>query len=110
MLEQLDVVIAAIDVCVSFAHVAASAPIAYVKPTLSEKGGCRGDKRQRKRRSSSSALGTGDVIVRGARHPCLEVQDDIDFISNDHEMRKGQPAVRCLLPVLTRQTRANSLS
>lgn len=31
------------------------------------------------------------MVVRGARHPCLEVQDDIDFISNDHEMRKGQP-------------------
>lgn len=38
VLEQLDIVIAALDVCVSFAHVAANAPIAYVKPKLSEKG------------------------------------------------------------------------
>ena len=30
------------------------------------------------------------MIVRGARHPCLEVQDDIDFIANDHDMRKGE--------------------
>jgi hypothetical protein len=37
-----------------------------------------------------SSSGSGDVVVRGARHPCLEVQDDIEFISNDHEMRKGQ--------------------
>jgi DNA mismatch repair protein MSH2 len=34
-------------------------------------------------------LGTGDVILKGARHPCLEVQDDIDFIANDHIMHKG---------------------
>lgn len=36
--------------------------------------------------------------MRGARHPCLEVQDDIDFISNDHEMRKGQPLITLPAP------------
>lgn len=70
VLELLDNLIAAVDVVVSFAHVSANAPVPYVKPVIKERG-------------------SGDVVVRGARHPCLEVQDDIQFISNDHEMRKG---------------------
>jgi DNA mismatch repair ATPase MutS len=28
--------------------------------------------------------------VKQARHPCLEVQDDINFIANDHVMLKGK--------------------
>lgn len=70
LLEELDGVVAALDVIVSFAHVSANAPIPYVKPTVADKGG-------------------SDVVVRGARHPCLEVQDDIAFIANDHEMVRG---------------------
>ncbi|WVR08513.1 hypothetical protein IAU60_005568 [Kwoniella sp. DSM 27419] len=70
VLEMLDNVLAAIDVTASFAHVSANAPIPYVKPRLSEKG-------------------SGDVNLTGARHPCLEVQDDVTFIPNDHEMRKN---------------------
>ncbi|WVW80934.1 hypothetical protein I302_102925 [Kwoniella bestiolae CBS 10118] len=70
VLEILDNLIAAIDVTVSLAHVSANAPIPYVKPTLTEKG-------------------TGDVLLRGARHPCLEVMDDVTFIPNDHDMQKN---------------------
>lgn len=29
-------------------------------------------------------------MVKQARHPCLEVQDDINFIANDHVMLKGE--------------------
>ncbi len=54
----------------SFAHVSENAPIAYTKPTVTE-------------------MGTGDLVVLEARHPCLEVQDDISFIANDHHMLKG---------------------
>jgi hypothetical protein len=28
-------------------------------------------------------------VLRDARHPCLEVQDDMSFIPNDVEMVKG---------------------
>ncbi|WRT70598.1 uncharacterized protein IL334_007596 [Kwoniella shivajii] len=70
ILEILDNIIAAIDVVISFAHVSALAPIPYVKPKLTEKG-------------------TGDVVLRNARHPCLEVQPDVTFIPNDHDMRKN---------------------
>ncbi|KZO91325.1 hypothetical protein CALVIDRAFT_568355 [Calocera viscosa TUFC12733] len=55
----------------TFAHISVNAPIPYVKPTLSEKG-------------------TGNIVIQEARHPCLEVQDDVSFIPNDHEMIKGK--------------------
>ncbi|KAG8902921.1 MutS-like protein [Tulasnella sp. 403] len=71
VLEDLDSIIAHLDVIVSFAHVSANAPEAYVKPTVLEKG-------------------TGDLVVKEARHPCLEVQDDVNFIANDVEMVKGK--------------------
>lgn len=34
--------------------------------------------------------GSSGLILRDARHPCLEVQDDISFIPNDVEMVKGK--------------------
>ncbi|SPO24558.1 probable DNA mismatch repair protein MSH2 [Ustilago trichophora] len=71
-LEKLNVVLAHLDVIVSFAHVSDSAPIPYVKPKVSQKGI------------------NADVELREARHPCLEVMDDINFIPNDTEMVRGK--------------------
>ncbi|KAG0708032.1 DNA mismatch repair protein [Suillus ampliporus] len=71
VLENLDHVIAHLDVILSFAHVSVNAPEPYVKPKVLEKG-------------------TSGLILRDARHPCLEVQDDISFIPNDVEMVKGE--------------------
>ncbi|KAG1844486.1 DNA mismatch repair protein [Suillus subluteus] len=71
VLENLDHIIAHLDVILSFAHVSVNAPEPYVKPKVLEKG-------------------TSGLILRDARHPCLEVQDDISFIPNDVEMVKGE--------------------
>lgn len=71
VLESLDNVIAHLDVILSLAHVSVNAPEAYVKPKVLEKG-------------------SGSLILRDARHPCLEVQDDISFIPNDVQMIKDK--------------------
>ncbi|KAI0342296.1 DNA mismatch repair protein [Trametopsis cervina] len=71
VLESWNVVIAHLDVIISFAHVSVNAPEAYVKPTVLEKG-------------------SGSLILKDARHPCLEVQDDMSFIPNDVEMIKDE--------------------
>jgi DNA mismatch repair ATPase MutS len=33
--------------------------------------------------------GSANLLLRDARHPCLEMQDGISFIANDVEMTKG---------------------
>ncbi|KAF9476823.1 DNA mismatch repair protein [Pholiota conissans] len=53
----------------SFAHVSVTAE--YVKPNVTGKG-------------------SGSLVLKQARHPCLEVQDGITFIANDVEMIKDK--------------------
>jgi DNA mismatch repair protein MSH2 len=36
--------------------------------------------------------GSANLVLRDARHPCLEMQDGISFIANDVEMTKGKSA------------------
>lgn len=64
VIEQLAGVLAHLDVIVSFAHVSVHAPSAYVRPKLHPRG-------------------TGSTILTEARHPCMEMQDDVQFITND---------------------------
>ncbi|KAF7335971.1 DNA mismatch repair protein 2 [Mycena sanguinolenta] len=71
VLESLDNVVAHLDVILSFAHVSVNAPESYIKPKVTQRG-------------------TGDLILRDARHPCLEMQDDVNFIPNDVEMVKDK--------------------
>nr|WJN24902.1 MSH2 [Tranzscheliella williamsii] len=71
-LEKLNVILAHLDVIVSFAHVSENAPIPYVKPVVQEKGK------------------QADLALREARHPCLEVMEDINFIPNDTVMMRDQ--------------------
>lgn len=52
-----------LDVLVSFAHVAALAPTELVRPTM-------------------RPMGSGKLSVKACRHPCLEWQDEMDFIPN----------------------------
>lgn len=68
--EKLAEVIAHMDVIVSFAHVSVHAPSPYVRPTIHPRG-------------------TGNTILKEARHPCMEMQDDIQFITNDVNLSRG---------------------
>jgi DNA mismatch repair protein MSH2 len=69
VLERLAALISHLDVIISFAHVSVHAPTAYVRPKM-------------------HARGTGDTVLKEARHPCMEVQDDVSFITNDVELRR----------------------
>ncbi|KAF2625754.1 hypothetical protein BU25DRAFT_396544 [Macroventuria anomochaeta] len=64
VVEKLAAVLAHLDVIVAFAHVSVHAPTSYTRPTMHPRG-------------------TGNTILKEARHPCLEMQDDISFITND---------------------------
>ncbi|PFH50486.1 hypothetical protein AMATHDRAFT_75571 [Amanita thiersii Skay4041] len=80
VLESLDNVVAHLDVILSFAHVSSSAPEPYVKPRISEKADD----------SVHASQGHGSLVLRDGRHPCLEVQEGINFIPNDVEMIKNK--------------------
>ena len=69
--EKLAGVLAHLDVIISFAHVSVHAPSAYVRPTIHERG-------------------TGNTILTEARHPCMEMQDDISFITNDVSLIRSE--------------------
>ncbi|KAI8964222.1 muts domain V-domain-containing protein [Daldinia sp. FL1419] len=71
VLEQLAGVLAHLDVIVSFAHCSVHAPTSYVRPTIHPRG-------------------EGSTVLKEARHPCMEMQDDIQFITNDVELRRGE--------------------
>ena len=71
VLEQLAGVLAHLDVIVSFAHASVMAPTPYVRPTV-------------------HARGQGNTILQEARHPCMEMQDDVQFITNDVSLVRGE--------------------
>ena len=68
--EKLAAVLSHLDVIVSFAHVSVHAPTSYVRPTLHLRGEV-------------------DVVLKEARHPCMEMQDDVQFITNDVSLVRG---------------------
>jgi DNA mismatch repair protein MSH2 len=63
-LERLANMLAHLDVIVSLAHAAVNAPIGYVRPLVHERG-------------------EGKTVLTESRHPCMELQDSVNFISND---------------------------
>jgi len=69
--ENFSAIISELDVLQSFADLATSCPVRYVRPdiTTSEEG---------------------DIILQGSRHPCLEAQDGVNFIPNDCTLVRGK--------------------
>ncbi len=59
-----------IIVLFSLSHAASSAPISYVRPNI-------------------FPMESGKIVLKNARHPCLEVQTDMAFIQNDVTMLRG---------------------
>ncbi len=70
VIEKLAGVLAHMDVIVSFAHCSVHAPTAYTRPKMHPRG-------------------IGNTILKEARHPCMEMQDDIQFITNDVSLIRG---------------------
>ncbi|XP_008785817.2 DNA mismatch repair protein MSH2 [Phoenix dactylifera] len=69
--ETLSVILSELDVLLSFADLATSCPIPYVRPDLTPS-----DK--------------GDIVLEGSRHPCVEAQDGVNFIPNDCTLERGK--------------------
>lgn len=69
MLERLNQIFANLDVMISFAHVSTNSRRPYCRPKISA------DEK---------------LLLAEARHPCLEMQSDINFISNNVRMIKGE--------------------
>ncbi|AGO10907.1 AaceriAFR603Cp [[Ashbya] aceris (nom. inval.)] len=66
VLEKLSLVLANLDVLCSFAHVSSYAPIPYVRPVMHE---MHAEHRK--------------MELLASRHPLVEAQDEVTFISND---------------------------
>jgi DNA mismatch repair protein MSH2 len=70
VIELLAGVLGHMDVIVSFAHCSVHAPTSYVRPKMHPRG-------------------EGNTVLKEARHPCMEMQDDIQFITNDVSLKRG---------------------
>ena len=70
-MQTLNHLISELDIFVSFAQVALSSQNEYVRPKL-------------------HPLGTGILRLKDSRHPCLELQEGVNFIPNDAEFVKDE--------------------
>lgn len=64
-------ILSELDVLLSFADLATSCPIPYVRPDLTPSD-------------------RGDIMLEGSRHPCVEAQDVVNFIPNDCSLVRGK--------------------
>eukprot|EP00557_Chaetoceros_sp_GSL56_P006597 CAMPEP_0176487796 /NCGR_PEP_ID=MMETSP0200_2-20121128/6342_1 /TAXON_ID=947934 /ORGANISM="Chaetoceros sp., Strain GSL56" /LENGTH=923 /DNA_ID=CAMNT_0017884687 /DNA_START=354 /DNA_END=3125 /DNA_ORIENTATION=- len=73
VLERASELVAEIDVLASLAHVAAFNPHGYCLPEITD----------------DDKDGSG-IVLKEARHPCVELQDHIEFIPNDFDLVFGE--------------------
>ena len=92
---MLNNLIAELDIFVSFAQVALSSQSEYVRPKLHGLGifhetFCLLLSLKINFQVLSLLLGSGILKLKDSRHPCLELQDGINFIPNDVEFVKDE--------------------
>lgn len=93
--ERASGVLAELDVLASFAEVAVSDPTRpFVRPEIigAEEG--EGEAMEGVEGAAAAAApaagGDGDAIVLlGARHPCVEAQEGVEFVANDASLERG---------------------
>jgi DNA mismatch repair protein MSH2 len=68
-LEATSSIVSELDVLLGFAHAACHAGTGYCRPEMVEKG--------------------DTVFLTKSRHPCVELQDHVNFIPNDYEIRRS---------------------
>jgi len=68
VLEAAAATLAELDVLLGFAHAACHAGSGYCRPTMEQDGEC--------------------IVLTSARHPCVELQDEVDFIPNDYNFER----------------------
>lgn len=73
VLDKIGYTLAHLDVIVAFAHVSSYAPIPYVKPLLYPLNSAE-----------------SQVKLVNSRHPCVEMQDEIQFIANSFSLSKSK--------------------
>jgi len=73
VLESASALLAEMDVLASFAHVAAYSSTGYCRPDMTD--------------GEEDGLG---ITLEQARHPCVELQDDMNFIANDFNLTFGE--------------------
>lgn len=114
VIVQLNELVAQLDVFVSFAHVSMNAPTLYVRPTMlplvSALYVATGVVAYHVTSSDTNSMlelvlfrslqfhslclqSSGQLSLHGARHPCMEVQENVSFIANDVDMKTGSCAV-----------------
>ncbi|KAG6477118.1 hypothetical protein ZIOFF_066370 [Zingiber officinale] len=69
--EAVAGILSEMDVLLSFANLATSCPVPYVRPDITPSD-------------------QGDIILEGCRHPCVESQDGVNFIPNDCKLVRGK--------------------
>lgn len=67
VIEAVSSTIAELDALQAMAHLSIFAPVPYIRPTV-------------------FGLGEGDICLKQARHPVMEVQENTNFIANDYDL------------------------
>ena len=77
VVEAASTLVAELDTLAAFATTAALSPGIYVRPTILPKG-------------------EGVINLKGARHPCVELMDNVEFIANDYDLFRDKSSYQII--------------